>query len=82
MRWKANDEIFILILVSASEGSWIILCNNAKVLCHLFWANSAFGSVLGLKPMSWVPTWLPQTLGRPLSLVNLVAAAYYGLSFV
>ena len=41
MRWKGDDDAVILDLVPAPDGSWIILCDHGKVLCHLFWANLA-----------------------------------------
>jgi hypothetical protein len=50
MRWKANNEIFLLVLILALEGSWIILCNHNKVLRHQFWALTAFVSCRALSP--------------------------------
>jgi hypothetical protein len=41
MRWKEDDERFLLVLVRAPEDLWIILCDHDKVLCHLFWVKSA-----------------------------------------
>ena len=41
MRWKGDDDAVVLILVLDPEGTWIILCDHEKVLCHLFWANLA-----------------------------------------
>ena len=41
MRWKGDDDAVVLDLVPAPEGPWIILCENGKVLRHLFWANLA-----------------------------------------
>ncbi|RLM58994.1 CHD3-type chromatin-remodeling factor PICKLE-like isoform X1 [Panicum miliaceum] len=40
--WKVNDESFLLALVLAPEGSWIILCDHDNMLRQLFWAKSAF----------------------------------------
>jgi hypothetical protein len=41
MRWKEDNEIFLLILVRAPEDSWMILCDHDNMLRHLFWAKSA-----------------------------------------
>ena len=50
MRWKANDENFILVLVLAPEDSYVILCDHDKMLRHLFWAELAFLSSWALSP--------------------------------
>jgi hypothetical protein len=44
MRWKATEESFLLVLVPAPEGSWIILYDHDKVLRHLVWAVSGLVS--------------------------------------
>jgi hypothetical protein len=39
MCWNGDDDTVILVLILATEVSWIMLCDYDKVLCHLFWAN-------------------------------------------
>jgi hypothetical protein len=46
VRWVVED-------LPSSKSLWIILCDHDKVLCHQFWALTAF--VSGLKPMFWAP---------------------------
>jgi len=41
MHWKEDGITFHLILVLATEASWIILCDHGKVLHHKFWAMLA-----------------------------------------
>jgi hypothetical protein len=66
MRWKGDDNAVVLDLVPNPEGSWIILCDHGKVLCHLFeptWPCI----VSALKPKLWAPNpWPSPTLGRVL----------------
>lgn len=60
MRWKLDDEMLLLVLVLAPEGSWIMLCDHDKVLRHLFGPSRAFVSCRALSPSCGRP--LP---GRP-----------------
>ena len=50
MRWNGDDDAVDLVLVLAPEGSWIMLCDHEKVLCHLFWAFSGFVSCRAFGP--------------------------------
>ena len=76
MRWKAKEEIFLLVLVPDPVDSWIILCDHDKMLRHLFWAVLAFVSRRALSPSCRRPSWPPSTLGHPLSGINSVAAGH------
>jgi hypothetical protein len=62
--WKGDNDTIILVLVPAPKGSWIILCDHSKVLCHLFGPNRPC-IMSGLKPRLRTPTpCCPSTLGR------------------
>jgi hypothetical protein len=66
MPWKGDDDAVVLDLVLALEGSWIILCDHVKVLCHLFGPTWPC-IVSGLKPKLWAPNpWPFPTIGRVL----------------
>jgi hypothetical protein len=47
MRWKANDESCLLVLVPPPEDFWIILSVHDNMLCHQFHALAAFVSCVG-----------------------------------
>ena len=66
MRWKAYNEMLLLVLVPAPECSWIILCHHNKVLHHLFWANSAFVSCRALSPCCGRPHLVATNPSSPL----------------
>jgi hypothetical protein len=36
MLWNGDDDVIILLLVLAPEGSWIMLCDHDKVMRHVF----------------------------------------------
>jgi len=50
MRWKADYDGLLLVLVLAPEDSWIILCDHEKVLRHLCGPSWAFVSSRALSP--------------------------------
>ena len=66
MRWNRDDEMLLLVLVLASESSWIILCDYRKVLHHLFWAFSGFVSCRALSPCCGRPHLVAPNPSSPL----------------
>ena len=59
MRWKEDDETFLLVLVLAPEILLIIRCDQDKVLCYKFGPSRLY-IVLGLKSRLWTSPWSPQ----------------------
>jgi hypothetical protein len=81
MRWKANNESFILVLVLPPECSWIILCDRDKVLHHQFWAVMTLLSCRALSPRCAPPSPLAPSPSLVRFGINSVAAAILGLGF-
>ncbi|KAF8776547.1 hypothetical protein HU200_003264 [Digitaria exilis] len=59
MRWNEDNDAVDLLLVQALEGSWIMLCDHNKVLCHLFGPSSGRVSHRALAQVEGAPSGHP-----------------------
>jgi hypothetical protein len=66
MCWKGDNNIIILVLVQASEGSWFMLCDHNNVLHHFLLGQLRFVSSRAFSPSCGRPR-SPPTLGCSLS---------------
>jgi hypothetical protein len=54
MHWNGDNDAVVLDVIPAPEDSWIMLCDNDKLLCHVYgpiWPCI----MLGLKPRLRIP---------------------------
>ena len=66
MRWKGDDDTIDLVLVLALEHSWIMLCDNEKVLRHLVLGQLGLVSSQAFNPYCGRPLVTPNPRSPPI----------------
>jgi hypothetical protein len=56
MSWKGDVAPVVLVLVQAPEGSWIMLCDREKTLCHLLLGQFGYVSSRAFNPSCGHPS--------------------------